>query len=484
MKKQISFIGQKQSLYSYIVFMPLLFMWGLVFGYFSSPYSFVPLCASFTVFFAITVLRAIKRYGFFSLYCLYLYTAFFFMYSKLFFHALGIVDFRYVEFPGKYYFSETTGIIFIVSSFISFYVLDIFMFLLSSKRRLHNMARRVSHHRRLQNIGLFCMTVSFPVILYKMYLQLQVIKQTGYVAIYTGALGNLRYPWWTAGSGTLFYMGFLLLLMSFPKKSAFIFGVFLFLFFSLVDALKGRRGDFMASVFASLYFFQSLYGMRLTAKKILPLVFVLFMFAAVMGRAREETGGGNQFSKITGTLLTKFIMGQNVSIGVPLGVIEFSQEQKEFRAYPYIFSPLLSPLYDIISPQTGAVPSIERLHVRNEMEGIITYIYSPSIYAAGYGIGAALLGEMIDCVGLFGIVFWSCMLGFLILTAEGMLYKSNWFLLWAWFIVCAVIMMPRAHFFAFVVGGYRYFFLIAVFVVCINTLFFPKKLHVSRRYYA
>ncbi len=468
----------RMHFYLYVVSMPLLLSLGLFFCFVSQPYSFEPVCFSFSFFCVITVFRAIKRYGLFSLYCLYLYTSFFFVYSKLFFSALGVTDFLYVDFPGKHHFSENTGIYFIVGSFISFYVLDIFYFCkswrLPEKIKIKSAASLIKQRKIMTRIGTIFMSLAFIPILYKLYLQLQIIRQTGYVSLYTGALDSISYPFWTKGSGTVFYIGFLLVLMSFPGKKTYIYAVLLFIFFRFADALKGGRGGLISTVLAVIYFYYKLYGVKFSIKKMLPLFAVLVVFSAVIGQSRTETAE-TQKKSVSTKLLCDFVINQSGSIGSPLAVIEFVQKQKPFRHYPYIFSLLFTPIYNFISPETESVPSLERLQLRNEMEGIITYLYSPFMYKSGFGIGATFSGEMFDCFGLLGIVFWTIMLGRLILFVEKSCTFGGRKMFWAWFIACSVIVLPRSHFFDFLYSGYMYFFLILGIEAILNTKGLIKK---------
>lgn len=472
------------NFYSYVFAMPVIISTGFLFGLFSQPYSFIPVCTCFSIFYTITVIHAIVQYGAFSLYSLYLYTSFFFIYSKIFFTALGLVDFLYVDFPGKHQFSKTTGIIFIAGSFISFYLLDIYYYIQRQKvikniQLIDSHKYRLIHNKNLQDLGLCIMLITFPIILYKLYIQIQIIKAEGYLGLYTGVLDKIQYPIWTKGSGTLFYLGFLFVLISYPSKRKFICSATLFILFNLTNALKGGRGGFISSVLAIIYFYQQFYGVRITIKKLFVPALILCIFSAVIGELRMNNE--NNSSKNMVSLLQNFIMGQNTSIGSPLAIIEFKSEQNQFRKYPYIYSILLAPFYNIISPDTANVPSLERLYVRNEMESICTYIYSQQMYLSGFGIGASFSGEMFDHFGFMGIIFWTLMLGSLIISVERMKYKSNWFLLCAWFTVCSIILLPRSHFFDFVYSGYCYFIFAWLFIMILNFFIFPKKIMLKKR---
>ncbi|MCI6480672.1 MAG: O-antigen polysaccharide polymerase Wzy family protein [Spirochaetia bacterium] len=464
--------------YFYVVSMPALVFLGVVLGFWTQPYSFIPACFCFIIFYFSTVIRAIKNYGLFSLYAIYLYTSFFFIYSRLFFSLFGIIDFLYVDFPGHYYFSEKTGIVFIIGSFISFYLLDIFYCIKRyeyEKKVATFYTTHLIYSSSIERLGICLMLLSFLPISYKLYLEFQVIKDVGYVAMYTGALDNLVYPVWTRGSGTIFYVGFLLLIMSYPRKSLYIFGSLFFTLFRIFDALKGGRGALIVSILAIIFFYQQFYGVRINFKKFFLLALLLSLFASFTGtyRTTKNTQGTLSFKQ-----LGNFFINQSISVGSPLAVIEFRDEQEEFRQYPYIFSVLMAPYYNLVSPETARTPSIERLYTRNEMESISTYIYSEETYLAGFGIGASFLGEMFDCFGFGGISFWSFMLGYLLLLVDKMKYKSRFYIPFVWFVVCSVIFLPRGHFFDFIYSGYFYFILIEFLCFLISFLCFPKKIFI------
>lgn len=435
--------------------------------------SMLPACFGFTVFYAFITVKAMIRYGILNLYSIYLYTSFFFIYSKFFFTLIGYSNFLLVEFPGRYLFSNETGIILFASVFISHFLMDIMYSFLY--RRVLSESRKIKHNERLQNLGLIIMAVSFFPLMYKLYMQLQVVRTVRYVAIYMGALSDIKYPAWTAGSGTFFYAGFLLVLMSCPTIKIYLCSAALFFVFLFSGSMQGGRGGLLAGTVALLYFFQFFSQRKISFAKIGIIFAFLVLIAMFLGQTRSGTKSHLPLSDG----MIRFLEGQSVSVASPLAIIERKDEQARYRKYPYIFSILFTPYYNLVSPETKNVPSVNRVFTRNEIESIITYIYSPYMFLHGFGVGSTFLGEMYDFGGILGVIFWTIILCRLICWIQRKSLQKNRNLLMSWFVVSCLPLLPRDHFFTFITASFRYIIFIFLILVFINTLAYPKRIRVE-----
>ncbi|GHU04980.1 hypothetical protein FACS1894147_10650 [Spirochaetia bacterium] len=308
---------------------------------------------------------------------------------------------------------------------------------------------------------------------YRLNLQIEYVTAHGYLSLYTGEmLENLNFPLWTRGSGTIILVGYLLFLYSFPKRKTFIkiSGVFLFsLFF---ESLMGGRAGFISGILAILYFYIRFYKVMLKIKYIIIVFSIIIIFSIWISFKRQ---GINTYSILTDTLI-EFIHGQSVSIMIPFEVIEEFGRFKN-HPYPFIFQPIFKWGYDIF--YHGAPFSKTVLEKYNDMAAIVGHSMDPFVYnTKGLSVGSAVLGEMYDCGGFFGVIFWSAFLAVFIKAVEKNILLKNSYIPFLWFVINGIILAPRAQMFGFV---YQLWYVFCGFILIyfINFIFYPKKMNIN-----
>lgn len=464
----------KQKFYLFITFYPALFLLGLTIENVCSTNLLLP-SVIFLLFYFNIVVSSIKNNGGLSLYSFYLYTSFFFIYSKIFFAVIGYTSFLVDDWPVYYQYEKDSGLILLIISFTSQFVLHVYITVKHQTKKLS--MDKIIHNEKLQNVALFFFCLSFPFILVKEIVAFKYLKNFGYLFLYSGKF-SVDYPVWTKGSGTIFYLSFLFLLVSRPSKMIFKITSALFIGYLFIDALKGGRASFVCGAASILYFYNKFYPGKIKIHQLI-LVFALLMSVALfIGQTRDTRNAKN--IQIDAKTVVNFFNSQNVSIAVPLSIIEWKEKIKEYRRYPFIFTELFTPIYNLKYPELST-PSIERIKSKNEMEGIVSYIYSPKMYLKGWGLGVAFLAEAYDFCGLIGIIFWSFVLGFLIQTTERKMTQKNTYILIAWFVVNSILFLPRGHFFAFVTSAYKYCIFAVVLCSIIDLFFYPKKIHLNKK---
>jgi hypothetical protein len=402
--------------------------------------NFLPILVFFLFFYAFTILKAMYYYGILSLYPIYLYTAFFFIYSRFYFHLTGYRSFLTIDFPASHYFSDKVGVIFISVVFISHYIIDCVICCHPLPAGKNDTLR---HSPFFEYWGFIFMFYSFPFIIYKLYLSLLYVRQYGYLAMYSGQYPEINLPIWTSGSGTIFLIGYLMVLCSYPSRRKYIFASVIFLLYSLMGSLKGARGEFITYVITVIYIYQKFYHKKVSLYKIIIVLSFIIVFSIVIGSSREKSGN-NSDGIAPDNLLAYFLYGQGNSIGSPLTVIEASGQFKN-QQFPFIFSQLVYPYFSILYPNKGQTQNL--LEKYNDLGSITTHYLSPTAYFNGFGVGRTFIAEMYDFGGFFGVIFWSIILALLILkTEKGFLY-NRWCVIFYFGVIKTIIYLPRNVFF-------------------------------------
>ncbi|AEF85048.1 putative membrane protein [Treponema primitia ZAS-2] len=457
----------------YYTLMPLMFFGSLLLGNIAgSTINFTPIIMAFLFFYFITLIKAIYIFGIFSLYPIYLYTSFFFVYTRLYFHVIGYRSFLDSNtVVGRHIFNNSVGIIFICIIFLSHYIIDIFY---TCSFRKINIKNELIYLPKIESCGLFLMILFSPAIIYKLYLQFLYVSENGYVSMYLYGFKNISYPFWTKGSGTFFLLGYLLILFSYPAKKIFIFASIIYFIYALTGSLKGSRGTLLVPLVAIIFFYYKLYHSKISFKMIMVVLIFFVLFSIGLGKYRGSYGKNKINASIQYGMINSFFYGQGSTIDVPLGLISESKRIEKYRHFPFIFSALLKPIFFQLYPDNGSERLMITLEKYNNMPAIVTYILSPKIYLTGQGLGGSVIAEMYDCGKFVGIIAWSLILGFIIKIVDKILVLRNRYIPFCWFLVNSVIGMPRDYFFSFS-NAIPYMIIIFVIINLVNIIFSSKQ---------
>jgi oligosaccharide repeat unit polymerase len=430
--------------------MPALFFINLWLCILNNSGDLFPLVVFFVVFYCLTVVKAMFLFGVFSLYSIYLYTSAFFVYSRFIFDLFDFASFLRIRFPVSYTFDNSVGMIFISIIFLSHYIIDIiYTRCFYSKKEIEFRSsdnELFKHYPQIQSCGICVMFISFPAIMYKLYLQMAFVQAHGYLSVFNGELAKMPLPFWTSGSGTLFLIGYIMVLFSYPSKRTFVFSSIIFLFYSLTGSLRGSRSQFLTEVIATLYFYIKFYRKKVSLKTVL----LLFAFVVIFSIAVSNYTRGKSELTSTSALLREFFYAQGHTIGVPLTIIE-SQSEIVYRRFPFILTELLDPFFKIMYPTSGQTRVI--LEKYNMIGAVVIYKLSPRAYYNGNGLGASIIAEMYDFGGFIGIILWSIIFGLMTYNIDNHFGNKNVNIPLLWFVVKTIIYSPRGDFFFFVRGA-------------------------------
>lgn len=432
----------------YIVGIPTLYLLSLFFSEFGA--TLRPMLIGFTITFFITVIYAVKEYGFLSLYSIFLYTSVFFTYTRVFIQSIfPESEFNFLEYtyPAKIIFSNKEGFIFLTAAFLETYIMHV-VYCLSKKKITYTQSNEMKQCSRYIKAGTLMMIIFFIPVLTKIIIELRYIMAYGYSSVFLGYRDKIAYPIWVSGATAFFTAGYYVFLAGNPNKKQFLKISILYGIVSALGALRGQRAGLISFLIISLYWYTKRNNVKIKARRVIGFGVVLMLLIVGLNLLRNSYGTNESIQKITFQQALTKIVEQSGSSVVPMFII---RGNLEYHDYPFVFSPLLTPVNSLLYRNTQSVISVQRT---NDISDVITYNVNSSLYLNGGGIGSAFLGEAYDCGGFLGVIFWSAILAFFIRFCDNksINVKSRYVpILYA--VLINIPLMPRGRLFGFT-GSY------------------------------
>lgn len=308
----------------------------------------------FSCFFIMLLLKTLIQNEIFSIYFLFLGFSIFFIYSRLFFDFIGYAPINKTVFMRVHYSSDETIIKFLLLSIVFYLFIDIGYY--AYHKNMLKKAEPVENKFGKKIAFLFFLLFSI-IFFYKCLLDIKAMHFHGY----TSNVKDIRsdYPFWTAGSGTFFYIFFYLFLMYKRSKAETIFVILLYLMISFSSGLKGARAAFFIPFVFSLYYLHKNKIINITLKKLLMIGFLsLFgIYAITISR-----GDNLDNIKNIGDLARYVFYYQGTTIGLPLYYIEFKDYFDNISNMPYILSDLIHLYYEKIKNGGYIVSAFVNIH--------------------------------------------------------------------------------------------------------------------------
>ena len=338
-------------------------------------------------------------------YMIFLYTTFLFNFTRIFLDVVNYREFGWATKFANFYFYYDVRI----------EIITIFLLVLL-----------------FTHLGLFLFIISLPALAYKMLLQLKVILSAGYEAYYTGILKSVEYPVFTKGSGTIMTIGFLIFLISIPKKKKFLFVSALYLMVKLLDSFKGARAIFLTQLLFVMWYYAKVYGIKIKPKTMVKLTAFTVIFSQFLVSFRSK----KIFSFDLINSICNFLFSQGVSYLVLGYTVNFKGKIVGAGPYPYILQGLFG-----FKPQ-----SMDTLYMTNSLADRLTYELDPTAYLKGEGIGSNYIAEMYD-LGYIWLIIISILLGIAIIKYEKYVVKNRFLLLTSYYFIPNLFYIPRGSFF-------------------------------------
>ncbi len=434
----------------------------------------ISLTTGFIIGYIAIFLRQLLIGNLYSLYSFYLITSAFFMYDKFIVGPILGKGVMSINFAGRYVFPDWVGETFVFIAAVSVLTIDIlytiynvksnYLIGTSGEKSIYDSDSFIRTDNFYFKLGLIIMGCFIVPLVYKIILQVQHQKSFANYAIanFTGQEDNTQYPWWTKGSGTFFYIGFLLFVYSFPTVKKAKYGYFLFFVMMLVTALKGGRAFFFTYILTLPLLYKKLYNKKLSKSALVLLAVLCICAAILLDNFRSNVSG-----KLESDFLLEFLDGQTTTMGVPYVYIE-NHGDLPYKHFPFIFNYLLNPIRSkFISFGNNASDILKQ---SNNYGGIALYMLNPDAQAMGGGLGLNFLTEAYDCFGYFGVFFWSVILAIIIKSIDCMKYtsKNRKLLVFTILIYQYILFLPRHSFFG-ITDHIKYvimFYILYLFLEC------------------
>jgi oligosaccharide repeat unit polymerase len=383
----------------------------------------------FVLFFWIGIAQ-IRLNGLLHLYSIFLFLFFLFLLGIPFFDWLGIINindvylFRYVKLSNNTYIK--------VYIYSTFFLLFTFLGVLLGHKREDRVkkVKEVNFSPYLFVVGIIFFCLAFPGVITKYYIQLPIVFEKGYEAVYDGTLQKVSYPFICHGAGTLLGIGYCIILSSKPNRKHFLIFTIIFLLSQVINALKGQRSVLMFPAIFAVWFYFKFYTENVSKKIVLVIALGVIVFSQFILLFRSE----KQYmadKPIIEKYISSFFVGQGASFFVFPYMIHYDLKND---GYPYLLAPL-----NIMS--WGKTQDMERLQY-NFVGDRLMYRMLPESYKAGAGVGSSILAVFHDLPYIIAIVL--CLLfGFLIARFEHLLKGSRTLLVFSYFIFFSIIASPR-----------------------------------------
>ena len=368
---------------------------------------------------------------FMSLYFLFLFSFGLFILSRLFLDILGEAKFEYADMFFKQYFSLHTQKV--ILSYILFFLISVHAgaTAFTGNKPAAESARTIKPNARLEKFGLRLFWIYLPIVLAKIWIQFSFVLEHGYLAIFSGEMENIDFPFWMAGASSIFDLAFVCILIAIPARKKFISIALIYLFIQLFSSLIGGRGKFILSVLFVLWYYYKVFDLKFKIKNILYLLTFVVIFSQSVSAIRVKDE-----KLLQNNPLYSFFYEQGNSVLVLGHMVNYKDEFVN-TGPPYIWGGL-----NFRSGQN----TIEHLKRTNSLASELTYFLSPRSYLEGYGIGSSILGELYD-LGILGMLIIAFALGSLIICFDKQVLRNPVLFFFSMLIVQQILWMPRGNLF-------------------------------------
>lgn len=329
---------------------------------------------------------------FFNIFQIFLGTYFIFNISRIFMSALSIDDYRELDLFYSGYLStyEATELLkfhtFFIIAILFAWFINLILFKENSKPTIKKSLLRI---KPLVEIGLIIYYILFLV---KTIITIKLIRQYGYLYIFTGGISNHKYPYILSGVENITRFLFIVYVyLSRENINKFLGSGYLLIL--LIGMLTGQRGPGLVTLILITW----LYSKRFKKIKIRH-VFLISIFGIFMTRFiaifRYNTN-----EAIIDNILFKFLHSQGISLHVLSYLIRYKDSLvHNGKVYFFHYFKIL------FSPNQGG-QTIERLSNSLYLGDQLTYFLSPNIYLAGRGTGTSLIAEFYDLANANLVLF-------------------------------------------------------------------------------
>lgn len=358
---------------------------------------------------------------FFSLYQLFLFTGFFFVYSRVFLDVIGFRPLYVFNFwgPETGYLTELNAKIVVITLIVFLLSTSLaeMIYLIYDKQSEIKRNYYFHKHVHLKVLNLL-QSVYYLLILLSIVKGIIIIQQVavnGYTWLFDGGIQSYAFPIFLRVQTLTVAVFSLLLYYKRDKKSVLQNSILLMIFLG-VRMFSGQRGVTILYFLLLLWIYSTYYKKIkfLHAGILCVIVWVIIQFISAYRAGRTSIN----------LQIFSVLYSFSVSIMVLGGVIQF--ESSFTNQFPFVIGYFVDYLTKIFNPLMRLGQNMERLVYGNYLGDHLAYILSPQRYLAGNGTGTSIIAELYEFVSGNQLLFFVC--GFLfmliILFAANRLYKN------------------------------------------------------------
>lgn len=387
------------------------------------------------VFYFVSLVVVVKKYGIFHIGSLYCFTFGLFNFGNFFFELFLGTDFRNVFSTVEINLREETVQKMLVV-YLFYYVVFFFSFLILMEYRVHKrrggkVEPEIGENYKLEKIGTTVMRVFFLFALARVLMEIRGVMSSGELIYVSGASSSVPFP---IKIGELLYRcGYMILLMSRPPQKTYIKYSILYFIVDAPNVAIGLRATIVEDILFMVYYYSKVYNVRIKAYKVIvPGVLAIF---ALQTMALMRWGG--EMNATVKELLPMFLASQSTSVYV-LGL--YIQNFNLPHNYPFI----LDPIMIFFLPQyTGQ--SLETLQHRSNLGHQLIYHMDSSAYLAGHSLGTTQVAELYE-FGIIGIIIGAFIYAAFLCLLDKKLLSSRKWLFASLVLVTSVMMAPRSYY--------------------------------------
>ena len=266
-----------------------------------------------------------------------------------------------------------------------------------------------------------------------------------YLDIFTGEFeGDLLYN--LSNTFQIIYNSIYIIFLASTKSIDSLNKYSRFFFLNLIIfSLRGQRGMLLLFFFLFLYVRNNL--KKINFRKVIPIVFSLFIFFTLIEFLRSTDSKKNDFEIFA---QVKYI---SLPAEVSLFLIEYNEEGFVNNSTPYLFTPIVdyfNRLFNLVDENVfNQGRTITLLRKSNYLSNQLTYYLNKPSYLAGFGTGSSIVAEFYDLFdhrffSIFFLIFLIFIFKLEKLSNQNIFYKILWL-----FFFMSFIYSPRDSFFKF-----------------------------------
>ena len=361
--------------------------------------------------FALLFITIIKIGEQFSVHAIATFFAFLFLYGRSLlyifepnndFFETELLDYEYIGYVNMFYAMVVTNIF--------LYTINT-VYILFGKPDELNLDQNIKSNKIELFLYNFILVIGF---LYgvKLFLEFKAIKSIGYAAIYAGGLQDINYfsPI-IKYSHILFISFFSYYLIVVNNKKRFIIIASIYLVLSFMDSLKGARITLILPIFFVLWYYNSLYKIKINYKTLIRSTFLLLLLSIFSIYSSSKR---NDIEVELKTNIVKSIIFESGSTLQVVGRF-IKNEDKLTASYPYFLEPIFYPYFyfkyfDILTKGQ----SVEMLEHRNSLNHQLSAFVNKQAYLVGAGLGSSSPAEFYQ-YGIIPLIFFSFAYGLILI---------------------------------------------------------------------